>query len=156
MGKEPLKACSIVAEWTGFDYLPFLHRQATHHTRLHADIDTYRIRQGSWGRHRRGRFSHDFCSPSSRANVNLSRLPQRGNRPIRTSEHSLWIGSLVSSRHQLQQASSSLAILMDGELSVVGGHSLGREAIRYNLGSPVVSISLAHPLLLGGSLLSTK
>jgi hypothetical protein len=76
-------------------------------------------------------------------------LPQRANRPIRTSEHSSWIGSLVSSRHKLQQASSSLTILMDGELSVVGGHSLCREAIRCNLGSPVVSISLAHPLLLG-------
>ena len=149
MGKEPLKACCIVAELTGFDHLTFLHRQATHHTRLHANIDTYRIRQCGWGRYRRGRFRHCFCPPSSHTNVRVFQLPQRANRPIRTSEHSSWIGSLVSSRHKLQQASSSLSILMDGELSVVGGHSLCREAIRCNLGSPVVSISLAYPFRLG-------
>ena len=82
-------------------------------------------------------------------NVRVSQLSQRGNRPVRTSEHSLWIGSLPSFGQVLQQASWSLTILMDGELSVVGGHSLCREALRCNLGSPVVSISLAHPFLLG-------
>jgi hypothetical protein len=71
MGKEPLKACCIVAELTGFDHLTFLHRQATHHTRLHANIDTYRIRQCGWGRHRRGRFRHRFCPPSSHKREDL-------------------------------------------------------------------------------------
>jgi hypothetical protein len=30
MRKEPFKACCIVAKLTGFDHLPFLHRQTTH------------------------------------------------------------------------------------------------------------------------------
>src|SRR6266700_445761 len=65
MGKEPRVTCCIVTELTGFDHLTFLHRQATHHTRLHANIDTYRIRQCGRGRYRRGRFRHCFCPPSS-------------------------------------------------------------------------------------------
>ncbi len=46
---------------------------------------------------------------------------------------------------------------MDGELSVVGGHSLSaREAARRNLGSPVASISLAGLLFFREDLLPTK
>src|SRR5712691_10252907 len=88
--------------------------------------------------------------------VSIDQHRQREDRPTRTSENSSWIGSLVSSRHKLQQASLSLAILMDGELSVVGGHSLCREAARCNLGSPVASTSLADSIFFGWSLLSTS
>jgi len=46
---------------------------------------------------------------------------------------------------------------MDGELSVVGGHSLSaREAARRNLGSPVAPISLADLLFFRKDLLSTN
>ncbi|MFL5627403.1 MAG: hypothetical protein ACJ788_17645, partial [Ktedonobacteraceae bacterium] len=43
--------------------------------------------------------------------------------PVRTSENSSGIGSLLGAGLVLQQASSSLAILMDGGPSIQGGHS---------------------------------
>jgi len=50
-------------------------------------------------------------------------------------------GTTASANHSAIQHRPHF--FMDGELSVVGGHSLaGREAARGNLGSPVASIRL--------------
>jgi len=125
MLEEPLKAICLIAELAGFDHLPFFHRQAAHHTGLHANINTYHISQpGSW-RYWRGRFvRHRLCPPFPRKSVSANIRLQRANHLLRTCENSSWIGSLPECVQVLQQAQWSLPILMDGELSVGGGHSL--------------------------------
>src|SRR6266487_670892 len=124
MPKEPIKAPRIIAELARFDDLTLLHRQTTHQTRLHTNIDAHHIGQRRRGRLGRRGSRHHLALHSHAPACRHLRRSQREDRPIRTNENSSWIGSLASSRHKLQQASSSLVILMDGEPSVVGGHSL--------------------------------
>ena len=158
--KEPLEPLKRIGKRGRFDDLSFVHRQAGHRTRLHADIDAHHMRRHDLLGHRGRRSRHHRCSFSSPSSFCSHRrtyrdAPQRG-RPPSQDERELMSDRQSSQPRPGAATSPIVACSPDRRGAVYSRRSLpvSKRAACYYRGSPVASTSRADNIFLRCPLLS--